>query len=46
MELKSGHGRLSWGASHKLVFLHEMIKTDAYDLPLAIFILNFIRNEL
>jgi hypothetical protein len=42
----SGHGRLTWGDSHKLVFLRRMIKTNAYDLPLAIPILNFIRNEL
>jgi hypothetical protein len=29
-----------WRASHKLVFLRGMIKTDAYDLPLAISTLN------
>jgi hypothetical protein len=43
---KSGHGRLPWGASDKLVFLRGMTKTDAYDLTLAILTLNFIRNEL
>jgi hypothetical protein len=43
---KSGHSRLPWEASHKLVFLCGMTKTDVYDLPLAILILNFIRNEL
>jgi hypothetical protein len=41
-----GHGRLPWRASHKLIFLHGMIKMDAHDLPLAIHTLNFIRNEL
>jgi hypothetical protein len=38
----SGHGRLPWRALHKLIFLHGMIKMDAYDLPLAIPTLNFI----
>jgi hypothetical protein len=33
-------------ASHKLIFLHGMVKMDAYDLPLAIPTLNFIRNKL
>jgi hypothetical protein len=41
----SGHA-LPWGVSHKLVFLCRVIKTDAYDLPLAITTLNFIRNDL
>jgi hypothetical protein len=43
---KSGHVRLPWRASHKLIFLREMAKTDAYELPLAIPTLNFIQNEL
>jgi hypothetical protein len=42
----SGHGRLPWRASHKLVFLRGMTKTDVNDLPLAIPTLNFMRNEL
>jgi hypothetical protein len=42
----SNHGRLPWRASHNLVFLRGMTKMDAYDLPLAISALNFIRNEL
>jgi hypothetical protein len=42
----SGHGRLPWRASHKLIFLHGMTKMDAHDLPLAIPALNFIRNKL
>jgi hypothetical protein len=33
-----------WRASHKLVFLRGINKTDAYDLPLAIPILNFTRT--
>jgi hypothetical protein len=33
---------LPWRASHKLVFLCGMIKTDAYDPPVAIPTLNFI----
>jgi hypothetical protein len=37
---------LPWRASHKLIFLCGMTKTDAYELPLAIPTLNFIRNEL
>jgi hypothetical protein len=44
--LKSGHGRLPCRASHMLIFLRGMTKTDAHDLPLAIPALNFIQNEL
>jgi hypothetical protein len=33
---------LPWRASHKLIFLRGMTKTDAYNLPLAIPTLNFI----
>jgi hypothetical protein len=43
---KSGHGRLPWRVSHKFIFLRGMTKMNAYDLPLAILTLNFIRNEL
>jgi hypothetical protein len=46
MELKSGHVRLPWRASHKLIFLRGMTKMDAHDLPLVILTLNFIRNKL
>jgi hypothetical protein len=49
----AGHGAptpamtaLPWRASHKLIFLRVMTKTNAHDLPLAIPTLNFIRNEL
>jgi hypothetical protein len=37
---------LLWRASHKLIFHRGMIKMDAYDLPLVIPTLNFIRNEI
>jgi hypothetical protein len=46
MELKSGHGCLPWGASTKPDLLHGMNKKDAHNLPLAISVLNFIRNKL
>jgi hypothetical protein len=46
MELKSGHGCLPWGASTKPDLLHGMNKKDAHNLPLAIPVLNFIRNKL
>jgi hypothetical protein len=49
----AGHGArtlamaaLPWRASHKLIFLRGMTKTDAYDLPLVIHTLNFMRNKL
>jgi hypothetical protein len=35
-----------WRALTKAVFLHGITKTDVHDLPLAIPIFNFIRNEL
>jgi hypothetical protein len=35
-----------WRALTKAVFLCGMTKMDAHDLPLAIHIHNFIRNEL
>jgi hypothetical protein len=46
MELQVRPWPPPWRASHKLIFLHGMTKTDAYDLPLAILTLNFIRHEL
>jgi hypothetical protein len=40
----SPHGHLPWRALTKVIFLCEMIKLDAHDLPLSISTHNFIRN--
>jgi hypothetical protein len=44
--LKSNNGRPPWKASTKLGFLRGTTKMDVHYLPLAILVLNFIRNEL